>query len=63
MIYKSFDMKDLMKKMRLVDGDHNLKDRISENAFEYVKANCNEQNMAKDIERFFDEISNKGVHL
>ena len=63
MIYKSFDMNDLMKKIRLVNDNHNLKDQISQSAFEYVKANCNERNMAKAIEEFFDEISFKGVHL
>ena len=59
MIYKSFDMNDLMRKMRLVNDDHNLKDNVSQNAFEYVKTNCNEQNMAKAIEKFLDEISDK----
>ena len=63
MIYKSFDMNDLMKKIRLVNDNHNLKDQISQSAFEHVKANCNERNMAKAIEEFFDEISVKGVHL
>lgn len=59
MIYKSFDMNDLMRKMRLVNDDHNLKDNVSQNAFEYVKTNCNEQNMAKAIEKLLDEISDK----
>lgn len=63
MIYKSFDMNDLMKKIRLVNANHNLKDQISQSAFEHVKTNCNERNMAKAIEEFFDEISVKGVHL
>ena len=52
-----------MKKIRLVNDNHNLKDQISQSAFEHVKANCNERNMAKAIEEFFDEISVKGVHL
>ena len=49
--------------IRLVNDNHNLKDQISQSAFEHVKANCNERNMAKAIEEFFDEISVKGVHL
>lgn len=62
-IYKSFDLNDLINKMSLVNSNDKLKDQISESAFEYVKMCCNEQNMAKDIEDFFCEINNKGVHL
>lgn len=60
LIYKSFDSNDLMNKIRLVNEDDKFKYQISANAFKYVKMSCNEQNMAQEIESFFDEIVNKG---
>lgn len=55
-VYESSNAKELKKRMNLVCCDSKKKKAIEEAAYEFVKQDCNEKNMAEKIEKYFEMI-------
>lgn len=56
LVYTAFDVESLKEKINYITNNEMIKNQISEKAYEFVKQECNERNMAEKIENYFSEV-------
>ena len=55
-VYESSNVEELKKQMNFLCNDLTTRKRIEKAAYEFVKQDCNEKNMAERIECFFETV-------
>lgn len=56
LLYKAYDIDSLKKKIELIYDSKEKRKQIANNAYEFVKKTCNEERMAKQIEKYIEMV-------